>query len=86
MTWGDTTHFLCSSYQKQELKNLSDKVHRDSNLAPLGVVLHAVDGQRDHLHSPFLELPGDARRTRELRGAHGSEVPRVGEKDTPPSK
>ena len=58
----------------------------DSNLAPVGVVLHTVDGQRNHLDSSFLELTGDAGRTCKLSGTHGSEVPWVGEQDPPPSK
>jgi len=54
-----------------------------ANLAPVAVVLHAVDGQGDHLHASLLELVADPGGAGELGGADGSEVLRVGEQNAP---
>lgn len=53
------------------------------NLAPVAVILDTVNGQGDHLHASFLELITDLGGAGELSGADRSEVPRVGEQDTP---
>ena len=53
------------------------------NLAPAAVVLNAVNGQGDHLYTSLLELIADLGCTGQLRGADRSEVPRMGEQNTP---
>ena len=52
-------------------------------LAPGFVILNTVNRQSDHLHSSFLKLIGELCGTGELSGADGSEVPWVGEQDSP---
>lgn len=52
-------------------------------LAPAAVLLNTVNRQGNHLHTPFLELIADLSGTGKLGGADRSEVPRVGEQDTP---
>lgn len=53
------------------------------NLAPAVVISNTVNGQGNHLYASFLELIADLGSTGELSGAYRSEVPRVGEQDTP---
>lgn len=53
------------------------------HLAPVVVILNAVDGQGNHLHASLLELITDLGGAGELSGADGSEVLRVGEQDAP---
>lgn len=53
------------------------------NLAPAVVISNTVNGQGNHLYASFLELIADVGSTGELSGAYRSEVPRVGEQDTP---
>lgn len=55
-------------------------------LAPGEVVLDAVDGERDHLHVALAELGCQLCCPAQLRGAHRSEVPWVGEQDAPPGR
>lgn len=54
------------------------------NLAPVMVILNTVDGQRDHLHTSFLELITDPGGTGQFCGADWSKVFWVGKQDTPP--
>lgn len=53
------------------------------NLAPVAVILDAVNRQGNHLHTSFLKLVADPSGAGELSGADGGEVPRVGEQDAP---
>lgn len=66
--------------------NLFSARMNDGYFAPAVVVLHAVNGQRDHLHVALGEFPAEFGGAGELGGAHWGVVPGVREEDAPPGE
>ena len=66
-----------------ERKPRARALRRFDVVGPAAMAVHRIHGQADHLHAAALEFGPQLLGVAELGGAHGREIPGMGEKDAP---